>query len=282
MILLGKSLQTNNMPLSQIQKQQIQEVVKNILLKRTENFPDLDQENRNAPFHELFLKAFQRRLGDLKVPIPYLTAIASWMHGLNTSLGTGFESLAHILSGGYKRRFTRAFRLNIKQAQAHKIDTIIRDLKAGTHQPNLKRENDLIFSYNNNDKTIQALEFTADNYLEKKTCIEAIELKSVRPNSGEARGEKQKILQAKAAFKLLHPQKDIKFFIGFPFEPTSKNPTEYNKGRFFNYLIEFKKFFDPSEVLIAGELWDRLSGQPNTMEELLNVISQTIKEFLKN
>jgi len=204
------------------------------------------------------------------------------MHGLNTSLGTGFESLAHILSGGYKRKFTRAFRLNIKQEQAHKIDTIIRDLKAGDHQPNLKRENDLIFSYNNSDKTIQSLEFTVDNYLEKKNCLEAIELKSVRPNSGEARGEKQKILQAKAAFNLLHPQKDIKFFIGFPFDPTSQDPTDYNKEKFFKYLVEFKKFFDPKEVLIANELWDKLSGQANTMDQLLKIVAQTVKKFVAN
>lgn len=270
------------MPLSQPQKQQIKEVVKKILLKRSENFPDVNQVNRNAPFHELFLKAFEQKLGNLKVPTSYLVAIASWMHGLNTSLGTSFESLAHILSGGYKRRFTRNFRLKIKQAQAKTIDETIKDLKSGIHKPNLKRENNLIFSYSQNDKELNALEFTADNYLEKDNLIECIELKSVRPNSGEARGEKQKILNVKVAFQLLHPKKQIRFFIGFPFDPTSENPTGYNKERFFNYLVEFKKFFDPEEVLIASELWDRLSGKTNTMEESLSLVSQTIKEFLQS
>jgi len=39
--------------ISKSQKQQIKEVVKKILLKRHENFPDANQINRNAPFHEL-------------------------------------------------------------------------------------------------------------------------------------------------------------------------------------------------------------------------------------
>jgi hypothetical protein len=46
-----------------------------------------------------------------------------------------------------------------------------------------------------------------------------------------------------------------------------------------NYLIEFKKFFAPEEILIASELWDHLSGQNNTMEQLLDIVSETVKHF---
>jgi len=49
--------------------------------------------------------------------------------------------------------------------------------------------------------------------------------------------------------------------------------------RSLNYLIEFKKFFAPEEILIASELWDHLSGQKNTMEQLLDIVSETVRQF---
>ena len=136
----------------------------------------------------------------------------------------------------------------------------------------------LIFDYSKNDPETYSLEFTVDCYIERKNEVIAIELKSVRPNSGEGRGEKQKILYAKSALKLLYPNKKIKYFLGFPFDPTSKTAVGHNKERFFNYLIEFKKFFAPNEVLVATEFWDFLSGSKNTMEEILDVIRQTVSQ----
>lgn len=72
-----------------------------------------------------------------------------------------------------------------------------------------------------------------------------------------------------------NPNKKIRFLVGFPFDPTSPTPTDYDKTRFFKYLIEFKKFFAQEEVLIAGEFWDFLSGSTGTMEEILEVIRDT-------
>lgn len=266
------------MALTQDQKNRINEVVKDILLRRIENFPEIGAEIRNAPFHSAFLECFSDRLGSLNIEIPYLVAIASWLHGLNTSLGSGFENISHILSGGYKRKFTNSYRLNVKRGQANHIENIIRDLKSGTHLPDLGRENELVFNFDNNDKEIDSLPFTVDTYIEKDNEIIAIELKSVRPNSGEGRGEKQKILYGKAALKLQNPDKNIKFLIGFPFDPTSVTSTGFNKERFFDYLIEFKKFFAQNEVLIASEFWDFLSGSQNTMEEILDVIAETVSQ----
>lgn len=264
------------MALTDDQKNRISETVKEILLKRIESFPDIGAEIRNAPFHSAFLKCFSDRLRPLNIEVPYLVAIASWLHGLNTSLGTGFENISHILSGGYKRKFTKAFRLKVKAGQAREIESIIRDLKSGAFIPDITRENDLVFSFQHEEPAIDALEFCVDTYIEKGDDIVAIELKSVRPNSGEGRGEKQKILYGKAALKLIHPDKNIKFLVGFPFDPTAQTPTGYDKGRFFDYLIEFKKFFAEDEVLIAGELWDFLSGEQNTMEAILAVIDETV------
>ncbi len=94
--------------MTQDQQNRISEIVKEILLRRIENFPEVGAEIRNAPFHIAFLECFRERLGPLNIEIPYLIAISSWLHGLNTSLGSGFESISHILSGGYKRKFTNS------------------------------------------------------------------------------------------------------------------------------------------------------------------------------
>lgn len=260
----------------------IAEEIKKILLRRLENFPDISTTNRNAPFHDLILKSFKDKFRDTKIETPRLVAIASWMHGLNTSLGTGFENIAHILSGGYKRSFTGPYALKLKNEQARNVENIIRKLKAGDQTPNVNEENKLIFNFDKNGAEVNALGFTADVYIEKKDEIICIEMKSVRPNSGEGRGEKQKILYGKAALKLANPNKKISFFLGFPFDPTSNAATSFNKERFFNYLIEFKKFFDTKEVFIASELWDFLNGAQNTMEDILNVVNDTIKQVQRN
>ena len=268
------------MLLSEDCKTRIQEVVKDILVSRLKKFPSDSSDNRNAPFHDAFLSAFRAQLSAANIDTPYLVALASWMHGLNGSLGSGFENIAHILSNGYKRKFTGQFTLKVSTVQAANINNIIVGLKSGNRSPNLDDEDNLIMSQiSANDTLEEALPFTADNYVETDGLIEAIELKSVRPNSGEGRGEKQKILYGKAALKRLHPDKQVKFYIGFPFDPTSRTATGYDKERFVNHLVEFKKFFSPDEILIASELWDHLSGQSNTMEQILEVVTETVNLF---
>lgn len=42
---------------------------------------------------------------------------------------------------------------------------------------------------------------------------------------------------------------------------------------FFSSIINFSKFFSTEETLVASELWDFLSGQSNTMEEILQIIN---------
>jgi hypothetical protein len=216
------------------------------------------------------------------LPTPYLVALASWMHGLNTSLGTGFENIAHIISGGLKRKFTAGYTLMVSAKQDATISMIMSGLKSGRRVANLVEEDTLLAASPAavpKEQLQEALGFTADVYIETASSIECIELKSVRPNSGEGRGEKEKILYAKAALKRLNPNKIVTFYIGFPFDPTSKTPTGYDKERFMNHLIEFKKFFSPNEVLVASELWDHLSGSPNTMEQILEITARTVDRF---
>ncbi|RKY82800.1 TdeIII family type II restriction endonuclease [candidate division KSB1 bacterium] len=270
------------MALAQEKKELISvEVIKTLYL-RFENFPENSDNNRNAPFHKAFLNAFSDKFEGKVSDIPFFVSLSSWLHGLNTTLGQSFfEKVAHILSDGQKKGFTKNDNtlLKITKKQKDNIADIITDLKNGNEQPNLKRESNLIFI--NEGEEIEANNFTADVFIEDYDKIICVELKSVKPNAGEMRGEKQKILEAKAALYHSYPEKKIEFYIGFPFDPTSKNETTSDKDKFLSQIIDGKKYYDFSEVKLANELWDFLSSDTNTMQQILDIINSIAKPDFK-
>ena len=260
------------------------EVIKTLFV-RFKKFPENADVNRNAPFHKAFLNAFSDKLTDHVTDIPYFISLSSWLHGLNTTLGQSFfENVAHILSNGYKRSFTNKANslLRIHNSQKERIHDIITNLKNSNTVPNLEVENEQLFD-SSLETNIDANNFTVDVFYENNEEIIAIELKSVRPNAGEMRGEKQKILEAKSALFFEYPDKIIKYYIGFPFDPTSNTELEFDKTRFLNYLIDGNKYFAPDEVLLSSELWDFLSGDTNTMQQILDVINAiATPQFMDN
>jgi hypothetical protein len=120
---------------------------------------------------------------------------------------------------------------------------------------------------------VNSIDFSCDIFIEDEEEIIAIELKSVKPNSGEMRGEKHKVLEGKTALFENYSDKKISFYLGFPFDPTSEETFGGNKYRFMNSIINCKKYFDKDEILLADELWDFLSGSQNTMKELIGIIN---------
>lgn len=186
-----------------------------------------------------------------------------------------FENTAHILCGGEKKEFTigKNNNLKIEQSQKNAVSQIITDLSNGNRQPILQTENELIFQQPTTSNLVEGTDFTADVFCESTTDIVCIEIKTVKPNKGVFKVEKQKILEAKAALKLKYPNKEIKYFLAFPFDPLSDTPCGYDKKRFMEYSVGFTKYFDEAEILLAGELWDYLSGNTSTMEATLEIIN---------
>ena len=268
------------MALSNNIKEKIATEVIKTLVNRFMNFPVDASQNRNAPFHTAFLNAFTDKFKNKVSDIPFFISLSSWMHGLNTTLGqTFFENIAHHISGGEKREYTskRLGNLKISQTQRNHIAQIIADLSNGTKQPDLEKENNLLF-IDNDEKLINAMDFSADIFVMDDEAVYAIELKSVKPNSGEMKSEKQKILEGKAALYRKFPEKEIKFFIGFPFDPTvdtdKESETSFDKVRFLGQIINMTKFFNKKETLVASELWNFLSGETQTMEQILDIINR--------
>lgn len=255
-----------------------------VLFTRFESFPEDASSNRNAPFHAAFLNAFADKFQDKVSDIPFFISLSSWLQGLNTTLGqTFFENIAHILCDGEKREYTskRLGNLQISKQQKDNVNRIITELSTTATTPNLQNENQLLF-VNEYSETVSAIDFAADVFIEDATQVTAIEIKSVRPNSGEMRGEKQKILEGKAAMFKKFTGKSVRFFIGFPFDPTNEaSETGYDKARFLGSIINMNKFFAHDEVLLSCELWDFLSGETSTMKQLLDIINAiATTEFL--
>lgn len=266
-------------------KEKIAHEVIKTLISRFESFPDDTTTNRNAPFHEAFLNAFKDKLEEKVSDIPFMISLSSWMHGLNTTLGQQFfENVAHIVSNGTKKEWTnkKEGNLEITKKQKDTINTIITKLSTDEEKPNLEKENRLIFQNDSTEK-VKAINFSADIFYEDETSVTAIELKSVKPNSGEMRGEKQKILEGKAALYHKFKPKEVNFFIAFPFDPTATKDIEYDKDRFLNSIINMKKSFCNNEVLLSAEFWDYISDDNNTMQEILNIINSiATTDFMQN
>ena len=254
------------------------EVIKT-LVSQIENFPEVAYYNQNTPFHEAFFKNFSDKFEIIVSDVPSFISLSSWLQGLNTTLGqTFFENVAHILCNGEKREYTskKIGNCKITQEQKNAVNTIITDLSTSAKTPSLRYEDSQLFQ-ENNSSLVNAIDFSVDVFFEDLNSVTAIELKSVKPNSGEMRGEKVKILEGKAALYRLFPGKEVRFYIGFPFDPTvnpaNEDITGYNKPRFLNSIINMDKYFDNEETLIASELWDFLSGTENTMNEILEIIN---------
>ena len=260
--------------MTNIQKELIAIEVIRTLYAQFEKFPEDETNNRNAPFHEAFLNAFSEKLNGKVASIPVFISLASWMHGLNTSLGQSFlEKTAHILCNGEKKEFTTKKRTGLKISESQKsiINNIITELTNGDRQPDLTLENNECCV--SQTLEIDATDFTVDVFFQDNEEIVCIELKTVKPNKGIFKVEKEKILEAKTALKNTYPNVTINYYLGFPFDPLSETSTGYNKQRYMDYSVGFRKFFAENEFLLSAELWDFLSGEKRTMETILEIIN---------
>jgi hypothetical protein len=250
------------------------EVIKTLLA----SFDELPQDVahlENVPFHDMFLRASHIEIDKRVYDYPYTINL----HRLSESLCYSFfEKVAHILCDGEKREYTskKLGNIQISQQQKDHVTKIITELSNKTAMPNLVEENAQVFQ-KNEPAQVNAIDFSADVFFEKDNDIFAIEIKTVKPNSGGSMVEKQKILEGKAALYRLFPNKQIHFYLGFPFDPTV-NPetdpvTSSDKIRFSRSIVNLVKFFDQQEILLADDLWNFLSGEKDTMQQILDIIN---------
>ncbi|MGI8556126.1 MAG: TdeIII family type II restriction endonuclease [Pyrinomonadaceae bacterium] len=247
------------------QKEQIAiETIKVLYCQIKEISETINFSQTKTYIETFFNSLFDRNFGTI--------SLSSWMHGLNTSLGQSFfERTAYILSSSKKKVFKGN---KISELQIAEVSRIITNLqnRANDVKPNLQIENERIWSGNYGDEDF-AHDFTIDIFWEDEKEVVGIEAKTVRPNSDISKQTKDKILRAKCVLKKLYPDKNVKYFYGFPFDPFGMNSTTSDKGEFMKKNVNFSKYFAEDEVLLASEFWDFISGTPNTMETILEIIN---------
>ncbi len=257
------------------------EIIKVLYCTFAEFRKDVSAE-KGDPFHAAFLNAFTDKLQDKVPDVPFSINFSRWLHGLNASLRHSFfENVGHILSDGESREYSSRRSLTISRRQMGNVNNIVSRLSSSSAVPHLDNENKELFI--DDDETADtAVDFSADIFIEDDTQATAIALKSDRPKFGDMRNEKQKILEGKAALFNMFPDKEIRFFIGFPFDPTNETTTTtFDKARLFDSIEQMKRFFAESEVLVAGEFWDFLSEEESTTDQLLETINNiATTEFL--
>ncbi len=264
---------------SKITKEEIALTVIKVLFSSFSYFPENKEENKFSPFYKSFLNAAEERSIQ---NTPYSLQLAD----LSASLGAPFfERVAHILSGGEKKAFTKKKKtlLEITRKQQEVISDIMSKLKKGDIPPSSSNEQHILKNASLQGDKIEADDITIDVFWDDGKKIVAIELKTVKPNSGIMRDEKRQILETRSAFSLKYPNKEIDFYIGFPFDPYSPSPTESNKDNFLKMIVGGEKYFALDEVLLANELWAFLSGEETAMQQILDIINViATPEFMKN
>lgn len=261
-------------------KEKIACLIIEMIIKRHNDYSNFEMKENFSVFQKVFIDNYSILIRkDEKYCFQDINDCSKISFLNNIVDNTFFERTAQILCDGEKRKFKE---LTITASQQAVISEIISSLKNKKSEPNLKQENKNIF-YRTGKSNISIPNFDADVYYEDSKNIVLIEIKTVKPNSGIFKVEKEKILLAKAALKNLYPAKNIYFYIAFPFDPLNDVKSGHDKARFFNYSVDFKKFFDSDEVLLADEFWNFLSNGKETMNEILGIINSISKpDFMSN
>ncbi|MDP2366192.1 MAG: TdeIII family type II restriction endonuclease, partial [Ignavibacteria bacterium] len=227
-------------------KEKIACLIIEMIWNRFIDIPFFDSKDNPSVFQDSFIKNFNssNKQSSSETPDKLNNVIQTFFLSKIADI-VFFERTAQILCDGEKRKFKD---LTINEAQQSIVSEVISSLKNNKSKPNLKEENNQLFSAKGKS-SLNIPNFDADVYYEDENDIVVIEIKTVKSNSGIFKVEKEKILLAKAALKNLNPKKNIFYYLAFPFDPLNEEKCGYNKKRFFNYSVDFKKFFDGAEVL---------------------------------
>lgn len=236
------------MALTDIQKQEIEAVLKNSLRHKFQNY---NPEPAIMPFHT-------RLLGRDRL------ALFSFIHSLNTNFGTSiFEPVAIALA---KNRFAKAESQfisgnKISEAAQRAIQTIMDNLAAGITRPCKKRE----------IETIRKVCQQGEMHTVKPTRVDVMlqshggemfffDIKSAKPNKGEFMGFKRTLLEWVGVILAQNPDAQIDTMIAIPYNPYEPKP--YSRWTMAG-LLDLDK-----ELKVAAEFWNFVGGE-NAYEDLL-------------
>ena len=236
------------MPLSQKQKQNIEETIINCLRNKFKNYKP---ESSNMPFH-------YRLLGKDRM------ALYSFIQSLNTTFGSSiFEPVAIALA---KNKFAKAQSQyfvgdKISEGCQKTIQDIMNNLTVGI-PPNKTAEIELIRKSVNIGKINNIKTVKADLFLEDAKGVQYLfDLKTAKPNISNFKDFKRTLLEWVGIVLTKNPNLKINTLIAIPYNPYDPQP--YERWTIKGMLD------DKYELMVGKEFWDFIDGD-GAYEDILN------------
>ena len=237
------------MPLTKLEIQSIEEVLKNCLRNKFQNYKP---EPASMPFHT-------RLLGTDRL------ALFSFIHSLNTNFGISiFEPVAKTLATkNFKAVQSQAKVGNHISESAHKvIQGIMDDLSTTKGTPNKAKEIEAIRKVCQKGKMKEVKPTLVDVWVESKSGeLFLFDIKTAKPNAGGFKEFKRTLLEWVAAVLAENPKTKVNTIIAIPYNPYEPKP--YSRWTMRGMLDL------DNELKVADEFWDFLGGK-GTYKELLD------------
>ena len=236
------------MPLTNQQKQNIQQVITNSLRHKFQNY---NPEPASMPFHF-------RLLGKDRV------ALYSFIHSLSTNFGTSIfepvaKSLAQLNFANAEQQQTAGIQISSQAQQV--IQNIMDNLTTANTIPNKIQEIQAIKAVcqKGEMKTVKPtkvdLKLTAND-----GTIYLFDIKTAKPNAGGFKEFKRTLLEWVAATLSVNPTVNVQTLIAIPYNPYEPQP--YNRWT-MRGMLDLE-----NELKVAEEFWDFLGGQGAYIELL--------------
>ena len=237
------------MSLTKQQKQQVEEVLKNSLRHKFQNYKP---EPAAMPFHT-------RLLGKDRL------ALFSFIHSLNTNFGTSiFEPVALALAAtSFKSAESQATAGTEISSEAHTVIQDIMDkLAIAETTPNKPEEIEAIRKVcrKGEMKTVKPTKVDV-KLVSSDDTIYLFDIKTAKPNAGGFKEFKRTLLEWVAVTFSINPKAKVETIIAIPYNPYDPKP--YSRWT-MRGMIDLE-----NELKVAEEFWDFLAGK-GTFNDLLD------------
>jgi type II restriction enzyme len=229
------------MPLTNEQKQYIQQVIVTCLKNKFQNY---NPESVAMPFH-------YRLLGRDRI------ALYSFIHSLSTNFGTNiFEPVAKSLAilNFTNAELQQTAGTKIFSAAQQVIQNIMDNLTTANVAPNKLDEIKAIreVCQKGEIKVVKPTKIDL-KVMTNDDTIYLFDIKTAKPNSGGFKEFKRTLLEWVATTLAINPNANIQTLIAIPYNPYEPQP--YNRWT-MRGMIDL-----PQELMVAEEFWDFLGGK---------------------
>lgn len=241
------------MPISNKQNQRIKELLSSKIEQKIQLY---GRETTSMPFLARLIQDNEK------------IAAYSFIHSMATTLGMSlYEEISVILVSETAEEAFRNYGVGgvLSKMQKVVISNIIKELRNGSRQANIKKETQEIIKASAENGEFQKSGNIADFYMKRKGVEYFFEIKTVKPNIDVFEKSKTKLLEW-----IARKRADVKVILAFPYNPYHPEPYQ----RFTESgMMDFKNDF-----LIGKNFWDFLGGE-NTFSALLEIFDEVGKEF---